>query len=99
MQIKINVTVMRPNLLLHMFWPKTSLKNQQTNLKLLWILISTFMSKNKHIFGLNIYNRDKIMVNSLEVIIITRQYLEVGLKNNYILGYKIHLGRFDNITR
>jgi hypothetical protein len=58
------------------------------------------MSKNKHIFGNNISNRDKIMVNSPEVhFIITRQYPEVGLKNNYILGYKIHLGRFDNITR
>jgi hypothetical protein len=58
------------------------------------------MSKNKHIFGINISNRDKIMVNSPEVhFIITRQYPEAGLKNNYILRYKIHLGRFDNITR
>jgi hypothetical protein len=58
------------------------------------------MSKNKHIFGNNISNRDKIKVNSQEVhFIITKQYPEVGLKNNYILGYKIHLGRFDNITR
>jgi hypothetical protein len=29
-----------------MFWPKTSLKNQQTHLMLLWILIYTFMIKN-----------------------------------------------------
>jgi hypothetical protein len=58
------------------------------------------MSKNKHKFGNNIFNRDKIRVNSPEVdFIITRQYIEVGLKNNYILSYKIHLGRFDNITR
>jgi hypothetical protein len=83
-----------------MLWPKTSQKNQQTHLKLLWILISAFMSKNKHIFGNNISIRDKIIVNSSEVhFIITRQYPEVGLKNNYILVYKIHLGRFDNITR
>jgi hypothetical protein len=30
---------------------------------------------------------------------ITRKYPEVGLKNNYILSYKIHLGRFVNNTR
>jgi hypothetical protein len=58
------------------------------------------MSKNMLIFGNNISNRDKIMVNSSEVhFIITRQLPEVGLKNNYIFGYNIHLGRFDNITR
>jgi hypothetical protein len=58
---------MRPNFLLHMLWPKTSLKNQQIHLELLWILLYTFMSKNKHTFGNNISNRDKIRVNSLEV--------------------------------
>jgi hypothetical protein len=50
-----------------MDWPKTSLKNQQTHLKLLWILVSTFINKNKHIFGNNISNRDKIRVNSPRV--------------------------------
>jgi hypothetical protein len=39
------------------------------------------MNKNKHIFGNNISNRDKIRVNSPEVhFSITRQYPEVGLK-------------------
>jgi hypothetical protein len=47
------------------------------------------MNKNKHISGNNISIRDKIWVNSLEVhFSITRQYPEVGLKNNYILSYK-----------
>jgi hypothetical protein len=58
------------------------------------------MNKNKHIFGNNISNRDKIRVNSPEVHFrITRQYPGVGLKNIFILSYKNHLGRFDNITR
>jgi hypothetical protein len=58
------------------------------------------MIKNKHTLGNNIFNRDKIRVNSPEVhFTITRQYPEVGLKNNYILSYKIHLGRSDNNTR
>jgi hypothetical protein len=58
------------------------------------------MIKNKHKFGNNIFNRDKIMINSPEVhFSITRQYPEVGLKNNYILSYKNHLGRLDNNTR
>jgi hypothetical protein len=83
-----------------MFCSKTSLRNQQTNFELLWILIYTFMSKNKHKLGNNICNRDKIKVNSAEVhFSITRQYPEVGLKNNYILINKNHLGRFDNNTR
>jgi hypothetical protein len=51
---------MNPNFLLHMLWPKTSLKNQQTHLNLLWILIYKFMSKNKHKLGNTISNRDKI---------------------------------------
>jgi hypothetical protein len=60
----------------------------------------TFVNKNKNIFGNTISNKDKIRVNSLEVhFSITRQYPEVGLKNNDILIYKNHLGRFDNITR
>jgi hypothetical protein len=63
-------------------------------------LIYTFMIKNKHKSGNNISISDKIIVNSPEVhLIITRQYLEVGLKNKFILTYKIHLGRFDNNTR
>jgi hypothetical protein len=70
--MKINITAMRPNFLLHMLWPKTSLKNQQTHLKLLWILIYTFMNRNKHIFGNNISNRDKIMVNLPKVYFSTR---------------------------
>jgi hypothetical protein len=45
MHIKINITAMRPNVLLHMLWPKTSLRNQQIHLELLWILIYTFMKK------------------------------------------------------
>jgi hypothetical protein len=58
------------------------------------------MNKNKHKFGNDISNRDKIRINSPEVhFIIARQYPEVGLKNNCILGHKIHQGRFDNITR
>jgi hypothetical protein len=61
--MKINITTMRPNFLLHMLWPTTSLKNQQTHLKLLWILIYAFMNRNKNIFENNISNRDKIMVN------------------------------------
>jgi hypothetical protein len=57
------------------------------------------MNKNKHIFENNISNKDKIRVNPPEVhFSITRQYPQVGLKNNYILSYKNHLGRFDNIT-
>jgi hypothetical protein len=98
MHIKINITAMWPNFPLHMLWPKTSPRNQQTHLYLLWILIYTFMNK-KSIYLNNISNRDKIRVNSPEVhFSITRQYPEVGLKNNYILSYKNHLGRFDNIT-
>jgi hypothetical protein len=58
------------------------------------------MIKNMHKWGYNIFNRDKIRANSPKVhFSITRQYPEVGLKNNYILSYKNHLGRFDNITR
>jgi hypothetical protein len=58
------------------------------------------MNKNKHKLGTKIYNRDKFRINSPEVhFIITRQYPEVRLKNNYISSYKNHLGRFDNITR
>jgi hypothetical protein len=57
------------------------------------------MNKNKHIFGNNISNRDKIRVNSPEVhFCMEKQYQEVGIKNNYILSYKNHLGRFDKIT-
>jgi hypothetical protein len=59
MHIKINIAEMKPNFLLHMIWPKTSLRNQQTHLELLWILIYTFMSKNKHKLGNNISNRDE----------------------------------------
>jgi hypothetical protein len=55
---------MNPIFLSHMLWPKTSLRNQQTNLELLWILMYTFMNKNKHIFGNNISNIDKIRVSS-----------------------------------
>jgi hypothetical protein len=58
------------------------------------------MNKNKHIFGNNISNRDKIKVSSPEVHFkIARQYPGVGLKNNYIFIYKNHLGGFDIITR
>jgi hypothetical protein len=58
------------------------------------------MIKNKHKLGNNIFNRDKIRVNSPEVHFnLKRQYPEVELKNSYILSYKNHLGRFDNITR
>jgi hypothetical protein len=67
MHIKINITAMRPNFLLHMLWPKTSLRNHQIHLELLWILIYTFMRKNKHKLRHNISNRDKIRVNSQEV--------------------------------
>jgi hypothetical protein len=67
MHIKINITETNPNFLLNMLWPKKSLRNQQTHLELLWILIYTFMSENKHKLSNNIYNRDKIMVNSPEV--------------------------------
>jgi hypothetical protein len=52
------------------------------------------MNKNKHIFGNNISNSDKIMINSPKVYFsITWQLPEVGLKNNYILRYKNDLGR------
>jgi hypothetical protein len=58
------------------------------------------MIKNKHKSGINISNRDKIMINSPEVNFnITRLYPEVELKNNYILSYKNHLGRFVNFTK
>jgi hypothetical protein len=51
------------------------------------------MIENKHKSGNNISISDKIIVKSPEVhLIITRQYLEVGLKNKFILTYKIHLG-------
>jgi hypothetical protein len=62
MHIKINITALEPNFLLDMLWPKTSLRNQQTHLELLWILIYTFKIKNKHKLGNNISNRDKIRV-------------------------------------
>jgi hypothetical protein len=40
------------------------------------------------------------MVNSPKMLFsITRPYTEVGLKNNYVTGYKNPLGRFINITR
>jgi hypothetical protein len=58
------------------------------------------MIKNKHKLGNNIYNKDKIMVNSPDVhFSITRQHLEVGIKNKFILSYTNHLGRFVNNTR
>jgi hypothetical protein len=52
MHIKIIITEMKPNFLLHMLWSKTSLRNQQTHLELLGILIYTFISKNKHKLGI-----------------------------------------------
>jgi hypothetical protein len=67
MHIEIKIIVLEPNFLLDILWPKTSLRNQQTHLELLWILIYTIMIKNKHKLGNNIYNRNKIMVNSPEV--------------------------------
>jgi hypothetical protein len=58
------------------------------------------MIKSMHKLGNNISNRDKFRVNSPEVhFSITRQYPEVELKNNYILSYKNHLGRFINNNR
>jgi hypothetical protein len=58
------------------------------------------MIKNKHKWGNNISNRDKNMVNSPRMHFdIIRWYPEVGIKKNYIPGYKNHLGRFNNITR
>jgi hypothetical protein len=91
---------MEPKFLLHMLWPKTSLRNQQTHLDQLWILIYTFKIKIKHKLGNEISNSAKIRVNSPEVhFSITKQYPEVGLKNNYILSYKNNLCRFDNNTR
>jgi hypothetical protein len=58
------------------------------------------MNKNKHKLGNNISVRDKIVLNSSEVhFSTTRQYPEVGLKNNYIISYKNHLGGFDSNTR
>jgi hypothetical protein len=62
MHIKINKTEMEPNFLLHMLWPKTSIRNQQIHLELLKILIYTFMIKKMHKLGNNIPNRDKIRV-------------------------------------
>jgi hypothetical protein len=35
MHININITEMKPTILLHMLWPKTSLRIQQTHLELL----------------------------------------------------------------
>jgi hypothetical protein len=67
MHITIIIIEMEPNFLLPMLYPKTSLRNQQTHLQLFRILISTFMNKNKHIFGNTISKRDKIRVNSPEV--------------------------------
>jgi hypothetical protein len=58
------------------------------------------MNKNKNKLGNYISNRDKIRVNSPEVQFkITKHYPEAGLRNNYSLRYKNHLGRFVNITR
>jgi hypothetical protein len=67
MHIKINITVLEPNSLLHILWHKTSLRKQHTHLELLWILIYSIMIKNKNKLGNNISNKDKIMVNSREV--------------------------------
>jgi hypothetical protein len=58
------------------------------------------MIKNKHKSGINISDSDKIMINSprthFNIKILSP---EVGLKNNYILSYKNHLGRFVNFTK
>jgi hypothetical protein len=44
------------------------------------------MITNMHKSGNNISNRDKIKVNSPRVQLnITKQYPEVGLRNNYVL--------------
>jgi hypothetical protein len=48
MHTKINIAEMNPNFLLHILWSKTSLKNQQTHLYHLWILLHIFMIKIKH---------------------------------------------------
>jgi hypothetical protein len=86
MNIKTNITLIGPNFLTLILCPKTSLETQQTQLWPLYILIYTFMIKNKHKSGNNISSRDKIMINSSEVHFnITRQYPEVGLKNTFIL--------------
>jgi hypothetical protein len=48
MHIKINITLLEPNFLLHILRSEKILGNQQTHLKLLWIWIYTFMIINKH---------------------------------------------------
>jgi hypothetical protein len=63
----LTITEMEPDFLPYMLWPKTSLRNQQTHLEILGILIYTFVSKNKHKLGNNICDRDKIRVNSPQV--------------------------------
>jgi hypothetical protein len=58
---------MDPNFLSLFLCSKTSLGGQQTHTYPLYILIYTIMIKNKHKSGINISNRAKIMINSLEV--------------------------------
>jgi hypothetical protein len=91
MYIKINKALLDPNFISLVLWSKTRLNNQHIRLGLLWNWRYAITYKTKHNSWINIFGRDKIMINSPEVhFIITREQPKVGHKNKFILGYKIN---------
>jgi hypothetical protein len=64
MHIKIIKALLDPNILSLFLWSKTKLSNQHVHLGLLYILRYAITFKTKPKTRINIYSRDKIMVNS-----------------------------------
>jgi hypothetical protein len=55
------------NILTPGLWSNTQLGKQQTHLELLWILVYAITLKIKHISRINISDKYKFVINSLEV--------------------------------
>jgi hypothetical protein len=64
---KINKALLDPNILSLLLWSKTRLGNEHIHLGLLHNFSYAITYKTKHKSWINIFGRDKIMVNSPEV--------------------------------
>jgi hypothetical protein len=81
MHRKINTQQNDSTFLTHDLCSKYKLGMQHTHLELLYILSYAFIKKNKHITRINISDKYKIVINSLELHVgIKRQHAEVGHK-------------------
>jgi hypothetical protein len=67
MHIKLNKALLDPNFLSLFLWSKTRLSNQHIHIGLLYILRYAITYKTNNKTRINIYSRDKIMVNSPEM--------------------------------